>query len=79
MDFNSFLDQQKKLYQEQKSLVSDTFNERELHDEYPVYIGYLYVCDGEVKSCPIHGIVSDLKKELNVTHVTTCDAKRLLS
>lgn len=39
-------------------------NERELQDDYPVYMSYLYVCDGKVITSDIKGTVRDLKKDL---------------
>jgi hypothetical protein len=46
-----------------------------LDDDYPVHWGYLYVCDGKVRSSPIGGgkTVRDLKRWLGVNEVRRCD------
>ena len=45
-----------------------------LKDNYPVYLGYFYVCDGKVCSSPIGpASVSDLKVKLGVKEVRSCD------
>ena len=54
-------------------------NERVLPDNYPVYGGYFYVCDGEVITSDVFGKVSDLKKDLRshykleAKEITNCD------
>lgn len=54
-------------------------NEKELPDDYPVDWGYLYVCDGKVRSCDIKGTVKDLKDDLKSFYkidakvITNCD------
>lgn len=52
-----------------------------LADDYPVHWEYLYVCDARVHVSPIGGgrTVADLKRELNVKEVRSCDiaARRL--
>lgn len=52
-----------------------------LGDDYPVHLGYLYVCDGEVVECPLFNMdgypaqtVRDLKRAMNATVVQRCDA-----
>jgi len=48
-----------------------------LPDHYPVHWEYLYVCDGRVRVSPIGGgaTVNDLKHELGVKEVRSCDIK----
>jgi len=54
-------------------------NERELPNDDPVYIDYLYVCDGRVVRSDIQGTVDDLKRDLrdyynfNAIVITNCD------
>lgn len=59
------------------SMVLDGVLETEtvLADDYPVHWGYLYVCDAWVRVSPIGGgrTVADLKRELNVKEVRSCD------
>lgn len=54
------------------------YEEKILNDDYPVYIGYLYVADNEDIERPLNGTVSDLRKCLeknNISYKTilTCD------
>lgn len=54
-------------------------NEKELPEDYPVYIDYLYVCDGKVIRQDIEGTVKDLKRDLRSFYkleakvITNCD------
>jgi len=50
-------------------------NERELENNYPVHVGYLYVVDGHVTRHVSSAIVNvgQLKRELNAKVVTNCD------
>lgn len=54
-------------------------NERVLDDDYPVYMDYLYVCDGKVIRSDVEGTVKDLKRDLRSFYkleakiITTCD------
>ena len=48
-------------------------NEHILKDDYPVYYSYCYVCDGKVRISPIQGNVRQLKAELKVKEVKSCD------
>jgi len=55
-------------------------NEKVLADNYPVYGGYLYVCDGKVvRSDLMEGTVADLKRDLRnhfkleAKMITSCD------
>lgn len=54
-------------------------NERELDDDFPVYLDYLYVADGRVIRSEIQGTVKALKYNLEKNHnikanvITTCD------
>lgn len=48
-------------------------NEDILPDNYPVYWGYAYVCDGKVRLSPIKGDVLALKFELGVKEVRRCN------
>jgi hypothetical protein len=44
-----------------------------LPDNYPVYPGYYYVCDGNVMESPIRGDVLKLKFRLAVKEVRRCN------
>lgn len=44
-----------------------------LADDYPVYAGYFYVCDGEARQSPLQGTVADLKRELDAKEVRRCE------
>lgn len=48
-------------------------NENVLPNDYSVYPGYLYVCDGEVVRCNIEGTVSDLKFYTGSKEIKNCD------
>lgn len=48
-------------------------DERVLADDYPVYAGYLYVCDGEPISSDVQGTVRDLKRVTGAAEVKNCD------
>lgn len=48
-------------------------NEPILQNEYPVYLGYFYICDGEVQVAPMDGDVSTLKEILECREVRRCD------
>jgi hypothetical protein len=54
-------------------------HEKVLGDDYPVFYGHYYVCDGEVISSDIEGNVGDLKYDLKTNYgmkaevITTCD------
>jgi hypothetical protein len=53
--------------------------ERVLEEDYPVYVGYLYVCDGEVISSDVEGTIKDLRRDLRDYYkmeanvITSCD------
>lgn len=57
----------------------DKLDEKELDNNYPVYCGYVYVCDGKVIKSDISGTVLDLKKDLRNYYkleakiITSCD------
>lgn len=61
-------------------------NEPILPDEYPVYFGFFYVCDGKIIENPLFGdesvsiTVRELKARLPCSEVRRCDAvgRRLL-
>ena len=55
-------------------------NEGVLSDDYPVYFGYLYVCDGIPVSSDIQGTVNDLKRDRKAIEVRRCNmaARNLL-
>lgn len=44
-----------------------------LSDDYPVFCGYLYVCDDRVVTSDIEGTVRELKKHVNCKEVRRCD------
>jgi hypothetical protein len=54
-------------------------NEKVLEDSYPVYFGYLYVCDGVIVRSDIQGTILDLKrdlrkqKQLEANEILSCD------
>ena len=48
-------------------------NEPILDDDYPVYFGYVYVCDGEPQQSDIEGTVADLKRQQGCKEVKRCD------
>lgn len=48
-------------------------NEPILNDDYPVYVGYLYVSDGKVISSDFSGTVRQLKSYLNAKEICRCD------
>lgn len=51
------------------------FNERELEDNYPIYLGYLYVVDGNPWKAPDEMTVGELKQRGKFTSVKNCDIK----
>lgn len=53
--------------------MKNELNERILSDDYPVYFGYLYVCDGKIIKSDRDGNVGDLKSYHNAKEVTNCD------
>lgn len=50
-------------------------SENILPDDYPVNLGYYYVCDGRVRVSPIGGwlTVKHLKYVLDVSEIRRCD------
>lgn len=50
-----------------------TLNEPKLSDDYPVYVGYAYVADGNVIYSNIKGTVADLKLRGNFSNICRCD------
>lgn len=53
-------------------MVSE-LEERVLKDDYPVYAGYIYVCDGVPIHSLIDGTVADLKAKYGLDEVMNCD------
>jgi hypothetical protein len=49
------------------------YTEDVMEDDMNVFIGYLYVCDGEVVKSHMEGKVRDLKLTLKVKEVRTCN------
>jgi hypothetical protein len=47
-----------------------------LEDDYPVFMGYAYIGDGELIESPIKGTVARLKQALNVKEVRRFDFQR---
>ena len=47
--------------------------EKELEDSYPIYAGFLYVCDGEVQRAMQGMTVAQLKARAHLTSVKNCD------
>ena len=45
-------------------MESIKLNENILPDDYPVYAGYLYVCDSKVIMSDVFGTIADLKRDL---------------
>ena len=52
--------------------VTGFSDENILEDDYPVYCGYCYVCDGKMMRSQITGCVKDLKKD-GVKEVRRCN------
>lgn len=48
-------------------------NEPVLNDDYPVFVGYLYVADGRVIESPIEGGVLRLKTVAQAKVIRRCD------
>jgi hypothetical protein len=44
-----------------------------LEDDYPVYAGYLYVCDGALYESELEGTVKTLKARKGFAEVRRCD------
>lgn len=44
-----------------------------LTDEYPVYAGYPYLCDGEPTVSEVSGTVFDLKRAVRAKEVRRCE------
>jgi hypothetical protein len=53
--------------------VEKELDEPVLENDYPVYFGYCYVCNGVAINSPVAGTVADLKRNLNVQEVRRCD------
>jgi len=58
-----------------KSIKTNDFypNENILPDNYPIYYGYLYLCDSIIVSSDICGEVIDLKRDTGCNEVRNCD------
>jgi len=62
-----------------RPVLGAVLNETELENDYPVYLDYLYVCDGKVVKSDVQGTITDLKRDLRSHYkleakvITTCD------
>ena len=55
-------------------MTDKKLNERVLPDDYPIYDGYAYICDGKITFAPKGDIsVTGLKRILGVKEVKNCD------
>jgi hypothetical protein len=67
------------------SEVKSYDGEELLDDDYPVYLDYWYVCDGEPKRCPLFGMdgdnptVRDLRRTFQCKEVRRCNIMARLS
>ena len=48
-------------------------NETILEDDFPVYWDYLYVADGKLIQSNVSGTIKDLKRDLQVSEIKSCD------
>ncbi len=55
-------------------MTNTVFNEPILEDDYPVFVFYWYVMDGEARRSYIQGTVRDLRRSENLQVVRRCDA-----
>lgn len=53
--------------------MSKKYNERELESDYPIYQGYLYVCDGKVWQSDRTTSVSTLRMIHKFKSIKNCD------
>jgi len=61
------------MFDEDKVRDSIEYDEDVMTDDMRVYIGYLYVCDGEVVKSHIEGDIKTLKLTLGVKEVRHCN------
>ena len=47
-------------------------SEKLLPDDYPIYVGYYYLVDGEVKISNIHSTVGELKSVALAKEIRSC-------
>jgi len=48
--------------------------EHVLEDNYPVFMGFWYVCDGEPLISPIQGTIAELKIHIGAKEIRNCIA-----
>lgn len=69
---DSLMEQEKR---QQRSQRAEEYNERILEDDYPVYLGYWYLLDGEPQRSFINGgTITSLKYITGAKEVRRCDA-----